>query len=157
MYGGSASVSQTTYPALQACPIAVFIKTKAATDNDDPIDQLGLWAAGWHKRMRALWWSLSLERKAEGEEDVPYLRLPTIALIQAVGHDWNLYFACDQGSRVVLYGPIRIGSTDRLLSMYVLLASLQAIKEWIETEFRSEMEAWFGYGAVDGTRDCEAG
>ncbi|KAI8949243.1 hypothetical protein F4801DRAFT_553917 [Xylaria longipes] len=41
-----------------------------------------------------------------------------------------------------LYGPMTIGSTE-IVSVYVLIRSLEAIKSWIEGNFPGAMKVWF--------------
>ncbi|KAI1271419.1 hypothetical protein F5Y07DRAFT_344238 [Xylaria sp. FL0933] len=129
-------VNQTVYRPLEKSLIAVSIETKSEIPRDDPLMQLGIWAAAWHSRMYALRASIA------GPNDTTPL-LVTLPLIQVVGHTWRIYFACDVGTSIDLYGPMIIGGTDDVLSMYVLLASLEAIKKWIETTFQESMMKWF--------------
>lgn len=46
-------VNQTLYPPLQYSPIACSIETKVAVAAQDPMLQLGIWVAAWHKRMHS--------------------------------------------------------------------------------------------------------
>lgn len=57
----------------------------------------------------------------------------SLLLIQVVGHVWQIYFACNMGTHIDLYGPMTIGSTENITLIYALLSSLQSIKAWIET------------------------
>lgn len=54
-----------------------------------------------------------------------------------------MYFACDSGSSITIYGLLSMGSTKTIPSVYILLSSLQALKDWAETTFRASMETWF--------------
>ncbi|KAI8946873.1 hypothetical protein F4801DRAFT_582979 [Xylaria longipes] len=56
---------------------------------------------------------------------------------------WELYFAFFDVRSITMHGPVKLGSTDDLLNTYVLVASLRAIRKWIETTFREAMEDWF--------------
>ncbi|KAI3319231.1 hypothetical protein HD806DRAFT_288166 [Xylariaceae sp. AK1471] len=129
-------VNQTVYRPVEKSPIAVSIETKSEIPRHDPLLQLGIWATAWHSRMYALRASIA------GPNDTTPL-LVTMPLIQVVGHVWRIYFACDVGTSIDLYGPMTIGSTEDIISMYVLLASLEAIKNWIETTFQDAMVKWF--------------
>ncbi|KAI0877568.1 hypothetical protein GGS24DRAFT_446808 [Hypoxylon argillaceum] len=51
---GTGYVNQTAYNPIFDTPIAVSIATREASSNDDPMVQLSLWVAAWHKRMYAL-------------------------------------------------------------------------------------------------------
>ncbi|KAI0146815.1 hypothetical protein GGR57DRAFT_478399 [Xylariaceae sp. FL1272] len=133
-------INQSTYTPIAYAPIAVSIETKTPFSPDDPLVQLGLWTAAWHKRMEHLRSHLSWSG-VDGKEEQLLVSLP---LIQVVGHQWHVYFACDEGKSIKMYGPVSLGSTESLMSIYALFTSLQAIKVWIETEFYDGMKAWFG-------------
>ncbi|KAI1197463.1 hypothetical protein F5X97DRAFT_302241 [Nemania serpens] len=135
-------VNQTMYRPLQWSPIACSIETKFAFTAADPLSQLGTWVAAWHKRM-----SILRNYIFESVLDLPTpasneARIPSALLIQVVSHEWHLYFACDHGTCIEIYGPMGIGSTASLLGTYVLTACLRAIRRWIEKEFREDVEKW---------------
>ncbi|KAI0513270.1 hypothetical protein F5B22DRAFT_611886 [Xylaria bambusicola] len=131
-------INQTTYLPVTYSPIAVSIETKPQFSSQDPLIQLGLWTAAWHKRMSYLRSQLDWSTTAAPQ------RLVSLPLIQVVGHHWHMYFACDLGSSIMLHGPVSLGSTESLMSMYTLLTSLGAVKSWIETQFSTSIAAWFG-------------
>ncbi|KAI1291530.1 hypothetical protein F5Y03DRAFT_376564 [Xylaria venustula] len=131
-------LNQTTYLPVQYTLIAVSIETKAQFTSQDPLVQLGIWTAAWHKRM-----SFLRSQMSWADSSVASQRLVSLPLIQAIGHQWHVFFACDTDSSITVYGPVFLGSTDNLISLYTLLASLRAIKEWVESEFHSAMKTWF--------------
>ncbi|KAI1194436.1 hypothetical protein F5X97DRAFT_346693 [Nemania serpens] len=116
-------INQTFYRPVRKSLIAVSIETKPEVPQNDPLLQLGIWTAAWHSRMYILRPSANLN---------PGARLVSLPLIQAVGHVWLIYFACDMGTRIDLYGPMTIGSTENI-----------TIKAWIETTFQDAMKKWF--------------
>lgn len=63
-------------------------------------------------------------------------------IIQVVGHAWQVYFAQDAGTSTNVYGPLSLGSTETIVSMYSLLSSLEAIRDWVQDVFRPGMETW---------------
>ncbi|KAI0470507.1 hypothetical protein GGR56DRAFT_147953 [Xylariaceae sp. FL0804] len=144
-------VNQTLYRPLQWSPVAVSVETKVAFQAVDPLLQLGTWTAAGHKRLRGLRrWLAQFRRgggkggeeeeaEEEGEEPAssasPSRLLPTTLLVEVVNHDWRVYFACDKDTTIHLYGPLGIGSTRSLVEAYALVAALEAVKRWIETEF----------------------
>lgn len=69
--------------------------------------------------------------------------LVTLPLIEISGHVWELWFACDTREHIDLCGPIVISSTSDIVATYALVRSLQARKEWVETEFYAGMKTWF--------------
>ncbi|KAJ8126508.1 hypothetical protein O1611_g7131 [Lasiodiplodia mahajangana] len=135
-------VNQTIYRPLNYSPIAVSIEAKVQSVKD-PLIQLSVWTAAWHKRMYGLRWHLGLMKIARQEPTTPRPRLVTLPLIQIFGHNWQLYFACDMEESIHIYGPLPIGSTDSILSIYVLMKSLGAIREWVESTFYGNMKSWF--------------
>ncbi|KAI5919674.1 hypothetical protein F4810DRAFT_685886 [Camillea tinctor] len=155
-----AHVNQTTYHPIRDSPIAVSIETKQDFSSRDPLLQLGIWIAAWHRRMKVLYSARSLDilddqfRNASTSDQPTISRPPdtvpppnpalvSLPLIVATGHHWQIYFACDQDVSIELYGPLTIGSTATILDVYVLLCSLQAIKEWVETIFYTAIKSWF--------------
>lgn len=124
---GARSINQTNYEPLALNPIGISIETKSLTGT--PIQgniQLGIWTAAWHCRVRALF-ALSLP---------PDQLLPTLPLIFCQGHAWHLYFACDWGQRIEIVGPISLGDTESLDSIYTLFASLRELCKWVAGPFR---------------------
>ena len=131
--------NQTTYLPVAYAPIAVSIETKPQFSSQDPLIQLGLWTAAWHKRMSYLRSQLNWSAPDEAPP-----RLVSLPLIQVVGHHWHMYFACDSGEAIVMHGPVSLGSTESLMAMYALFTCLKAIKLWIEGQFSLSIASWFG-------------
>lgn len=134
---GVPHINHTAYRPLEKSLIAVSVETKTALPQQDPLLQLGLWTAAWHDRMGSI--------RASLFPDAPSPRLPTLPLIQ-VGHLWQVYFACDMRISIDLYGPVTIGSTETVISTYVLIRSLEAIRKWVENTFQDSMRDWFLIG-----------
>ncbi|KAI0398729.1 hypothetical protein F4802DRAFT_139927 [Xylaria palmicola] len=135
-------VNQTMYQALQWSPIACSVETKLDISGGDPMLQLGIWVAAWHKRMHLLRNYLLAEEPSLWHEDLLNDRMPSTLLIEVVNHTWQLYFACDRGDSISLHGPLSIGSTASLIDSYALWTSLVAIKQWIQSTFYQGMEKW---------------
>jgi hypothetical protein len=70
-------------------------------------------------------------------------RLVTLPMIVANGHDWYMYFAVDHIDSIDVNGCMTIGSTRDLREAYKLVASLAAVKSWVEDDFYKAMKAWF--------------
>ncbi|KAL8346137.1 hypothetical protein RB598_000170 [Gaeumannomyces tritici] len=114
----SQSINQTLYDPLVFSPIGVSIAN--ATYMEGTL-QLGIWTAAWHRRMRDL-----------GYTD----QLITLPLILCNGFDWSLYFACDRGHMIEIVGPISLGSTARMETLYPLFAVLVELCKWVEGTLR---------------------
>ncbi|TGJ81855.1 hypothetical protein E0Z10_g6926 [Xylaria hypoxylon] len=140
-------VNQTLQLGVLYSPIAVSIETKISSSREDPLIQLCLWIAAWHKRMYTLRQRLfPLSPQAYRLADAPPLqhpRLTTVLAVEVVAHEWSVHFACDRGDKIEIYGPVRIGSTATLLEAYALVACLENIRTWIELTFYEGIKAWF--------------
>ncbi|KAI3316764.1 hypothetical protein HD806DRAFT_516847 [Xylariaceae sp. AK1471] len=144
---GFGYVNQTIQLGILYSPIAVSIETKTSSSQDDPLIQLGLWTAAWHKRMSAL-----RERRfppppksyiPPGTISREKRRLVSVLQIEVVGHEWSVYFACDLGNSISIRGPVRLGSTADIVEAWTLITCLKHIKRWIETDFHQGIRAWF--------------
>ncbi|KAH8159240.1 hypothetical protein CIB48_g8994 [Xylaria polymorpha] len=149
--GALAHVNQTAYQAVSESLIAVSIETETISSSRDPLLQLAIWVAAWHQRMGQLR-TIRL-RHAMRVNDPKQPKLVSVPLIVATGHDWDIYFACDEGSSITLRGPLRIGSTATDLQLHILLCSLKAVKSWIKKTFYRSMCDWFmcSVDRVEGT------
>ncbi|KAJ2998412.1 hypothetical protein NUW58_g330 [Xylaria curta] len=149
---GRRHVNQTAYQPIKDNVIAVSIEAKTELSAVDPLLQLGLWTAAWHKRMRALRRELFAAHTAgihdEGRrlmlcEEERRKRLITVPVVTVVGHQWDMYFAFFGAHSITMHGPVKLGCTGSLLDTYVLVASLRAIQGWIQKTFKKAMEDWF--------------
>ncbi|KAH8752287.1 hypothetical protein F5883DRAFT_370507, partial [Diaporthe sp. PMI_573] len=114
------------YYPIRDSPIAVSIETKQDYSSRDPVLQLGIWVAAWHRRMMSLYTARGLALLDEHPQEAAPMRAKVVSLplIVTTGHDWQVYFACDRDNSIEMYGPLRMGSSATLLDAYVLLASL---------------------------------
>ncbi|KAK5651305.1 hypothetical protein OQA88_12649 [Cercophora sp. LCS_1] len=120
------ALSQTDYGPLRHFPAPVVLETKADSgDLGEAKAQLGVWAAAWFQRMRLLF-----------PQDYQTMPVP---LLIARAEAWTVYYACEREDGISIYGPVVIGDTLTLASIYKLLASLKAIGRWVATEFKE----WF--------------
>ncbi|KAF2965646.1 hypothetical protein GQX73_g7910 [Xylaria multiplex] len=141
---GYGYINQTLLSNLLYNPIAVSIKTKIASSREDPLLQLGLWTAAWHKRMATLRerrFPATPQAYLAGSRVPP--KLVSVPLIEVIAHEWFMYFACDSGRSIDVYGPLHIGSTQSMLEVYSLFTCLEYVKQWIETSFYTAMKDWF--------------
>ncbi|KAI1260469.1 hypothetical protein F5Y18DRAFT_254190 [Xylariaceae sp. FL1019] len=137
-------INQSLYRPLRLSPIACSIETKRELNLANPLVQLGTWVAAWHKRMGILReYLLDTVDDLRSQRSTEDARIPTTLLVKVVNHDWTIYFVCDRGNHIDVCGPQKIGSTSNMMDIYVLLTSLEAIKDWIETTFREGLETWF--------------
>ena len=142
-------VNHTDHIPVQYAPIAVCVETKVSTAAQDCSLQLGTWIAAWQNRMLAHRSYLRTEFP-ELMSNEPSVRIPSTLLIEVVGHRWTLWFACDADTEISLFGPLDIGSTQRLTELYLLIAVLKDIKVWMEGDFRKAIQRWFISDKLDG-------
>lgn len=128
-------VNQTAYLALKDSPIAVAMEMKSENSSQDPLIQLGIWTAAWYEHM------YDLRTVLAGPGPKP--PLVSVPIFQVIGHQWYVYFVQDAVTSLNVYGPISLGSSVNVISMYILLNSLEAVRVWIEGTFRVSLEAWF--------------
>ena len=118
------SVNQTMYGPLRMCPIAISIETKLPFSGGETADiQLATWAGAGLTRLRQML--------------PPDEKIPTIPTLSAHGHDLHLVAFQEQADCNVMYGKLRLGSTDTLLGTFQMLKSLDILVEWASTEYRS--------------------
>ncbi|ORY58186.1 uncharacterized protein BCR38DRAFT_489663 [Pseudomassariella vexata] len=125
---GLRTLMPTMYVPVRLRPQAIVIETKVDKSPTDPLLQLYTWARATCIRLQ----QLMLLNTAD---------IITQPLLQAVGHDWKLWFARDTASHIDLYGPVAIGSTKTVLGTYKLVRSLRALGWWAAGPYRQWFEA----------------
>lgn len=93
----SRSVNPSTYGPLIRAPMAIVIETKTVTAARDPLIQLSLMAAAFHRRLH----TLPVGRATGGSPLTETGELVTLPLIAITNHRWELFFACDRGGHIV--------------------------------------------------------
>ncbi|KAJ8131037.1 hypothetical protein O1611_g2593 [Lasiodiplodia mahajangana] len=137
-------VNQIDYSPISHSPIAVSIETQSGFSTGDPLLHLGIWIASWHKRMIDLrTWMFLRKGLVTDVSEIQHPKLVSVPLIAAIGHEWEMYFACDTGDSIIIRGPVQLGSTSTILRTFALLASLKAVKKWILNTFYDGLTAWF--------------
>lgn len=132
---GLPHVNQTAYLPLKDSPIAASIEAKVEVGAEDPMIQLGIWTVAWYQRM------YDLREVVVGAGPKP--QLVSVPIIRVVSHNWFVYFVCDARTSIEVYGPVSLGSTENMTSMYALLRSLEAIKDWMLSVFYNSLKTWF--------------
>ncbi|KAL3587396.1 hypothetical protein FPOAC2_13292 [Fusarium poae] len=122
-------LNQTVYRPVRNDPIAMVIETKIARgDLEEARLQLGIWVASWHQRMKMLIGAYS---------DKALVTLPLIIVME---HKWRLLFACDKKDQIVILQDLEIGSTDNLMGLYTIVATLRVIGAWMQDTYMSWLE-----------------
>lgn len=91
------SMNPSNYGPLREAPIAGIVETKVTTASVDPLVQLGLMVAAIHRRLHTLPVQGAVGPSAISETGV----LAPWPLLVITDHRWELFFACDGGSKIV--------------------------------------------------------
>ncbi|KAI1735978.1 hypothetical protein F4680DRAFT_452430 [Xylaria scruposa] len=100
---------------------AISIAARSNSEQQEPLVRLGIRTAAWHEYI--------MKNSAKPRKSM------LIPVIKICDHNWIMYYACDSGYSVDMYGPMRLGSTHSVLDASVLISSLQLLKQWIKTHF----------------------
>ena len=149
--------SQTSFHPVKDQLLPIAIETKRSVPASDPLDQVQIWTAAFHRRMeklrsirgirllnRTAQQQQQQQREDEKEKEQGSRKLlPTLPLLIVTGSQWKLYYAIDRGDHIDLSSPCVLGSTDSIMDVYVLLACLKALRQWVETVFYDSMRDYF--------------
>jgi hypothetical protein len=123
------NINQTRFAPVKYRPITVNIGVKLPEEgNNDMMVKLAVWTAAQLKKLNVLSGTLA----------------PVgIPLVSVERHDWRLYstFQKDDGKvvRQSVRGNDRFGDSSSILGIYKVIAAIQVLAEWSDTEYR----AWF--------------
>ena len=123
------TINQTDAPHLCRTPIAISMEVKrAGGSEDEALVQLETWVTAHYN-------NLSVLLRSSGQE----VDLPCLPLLQTQGHDWRLIIAemRPQESLIVLHRGIKLGSTDSILGIYQILASIDRLAQWVSDDYRT--------------------
>ncbi|KAJ2986778.1 hypothetical protein NUW58_g4867 [Xylaria curta] len=67
-----------------------------------------------------------------------------IPVLIATAEHWDLWFAIDGRDYFNVYGPLAIGGTDDLESIYLLRYCLSCLGDWMATDFRRWVQLCVG-------------
>ncbi|KAL8735428.1 MAG: hypothetical protein Q9166_000974 [cf. Caloplaca sp. 2 TL-2023] len=122
------TVNQTDAPHLCKTPIAISMEVKrAGGSEDEALVQLETWVTAHYNNLRVL-------LRSRGEE----AELPILPLIQTQGHEWRLIIAemDSNESLIILHRGIKLGSTDSMLGIYQIIASIDRLAQWVSADYR---------------------
>ncbi|KAK5108704.1 hypothetical protein LTR85_004262 [Meristemomyces frigidus] len=126
------SWNQSTLHTIADSPLAVSIETKKAGENREKAEyQLSIWVHAQFKRLRIL---LQGSGRPEGTA------LPALPLIIVQGAQWEFFVATqDAQGDTVVWEHGSFGMADTRLGVYQIVAVLQYLIYWAQTEYR----VWF--------------
>ncbi|KAI0546629.1 hypothetical protein F4679DRAFT_598547 [Xylaria curta] len=135
-------VNQTSYECIGDSVIALSVGAAKEFSGVEPLIQLGIWTAAWHKRMMFLRGRVLAAHPQSLDQDEKDKLLFPVPLLTIAGTTWSLYLAFFESESI----DIRLvahTSTGNLADMYVLVAWLRVLKKWIEDVFAKELRDWF--------------
>ncbi|KAL1615674.1 hypothetical protein SLS56_011733 [Neofusicoccum ribis] len=128
------SINYVGQDHVRKLPITAIIETKKAMGIEDTaFDQLQYCVLAHFVRLR----QLMMATKNGDAHDTS--KLPTIPLILVYGHEWKFMLAQAMKSRLRIYHGIQIGTTESMVGIYQLMASIRRLSRWLNEVYRP----WF--------------
>ncbi|KAL8653684.1 MAG: hypothetical protein Q9210_001953 [Variospora velana] len=127
------TINQTDASYVRNKPIAISMEVKRPAGNEDiAVVELQTWVTAHYKMLKVLLDS----NNALGTFD-----LPILPLVQVQGHTWNLWIAeyKETENQIIIHRKISLGSTDEVVGIYQLIASVQRLAQWVAEEY----QAWW--------------
>ncbi|KAL8917567.1 MAG: hypothetical protein Q9208_007850 [Pyrenodesmia sp. 3 TL-2023] len=126
----SKTINQTDASYIRNNPIAISMEIKRPAGNEDvSVVELQTWVAAHFNMLKVLLSSNNASGKSE---------LPILPLIQVQGHTWSLWiaeFKCAK-NQIIIHRRISLGSTDRIVGIYQIIASVQRLAQWVAEEYQ---------------------
>ncbi|KAI4241581.1 MAG: hypothetical protein L6R42_011227 [Xanthoria sp. 1 TBL-2021] len=123
------TINQTDAPHLCRTPIAISMEVKrAGGSEDEALVQLETWVTAHYNNLKVLLGS-------SGQE----VDLPILPLVQTQGHEWRLIIAemKSEENLIILHRGIKLGSTDNVLGIYQIMASINRLAQWVSGDYRT--------------------
>lgn len=124
-------MNPTLYEPVRFAPTALHVETKLTGEGWRAAQsQLSLWVTRHVAKLREL---LGL---AGQPATTP---IPVLPALVVQGHDWTCLFFEDHSDGARLYSGYSVGSTKNVVDAQAVIAALQFLMDWIQTEYRP----WF--------------
>lgn len=123
------TINQIDAPHLCRTPIAISMEVKrAGGSEDEALVQLETWVTAHYNNLKVL-------LRSSGQE----VDLPILPLLQTQGHEWRLIIAemKSKESLIILHRGIKLGSTDSILGIYQIIASIDRLAQWVSSDYRT--------------------
>lgn len=125
----SKTINQTDVSYIRNKPIAISIEVKRPAGNEDvSVVELQTWVTTHFNMLKVL---LCSNNTLSAE-------LPILPLIQIQGHVWNLWIAeyKHESNQIIIHRRIPLGSTDRIVGIYQIIASVRRLARWVAEEYQ---------------------
>ncbi|KAL8759705.1 MAG: hypothetical protein Q9199_000577 [Rusavskia elegans] len=123
------TINQTDAPHLCRTPVAISMEVKrAGGSEDEALVQLETWVTAHYNNLKVLLGSSGQEAD-----------LPILPLVQTQGHEWRLIIAemKSEENLIILHRGIKLGSTDNILGIYQIIASIDRLAQWVSGDYRT--------------------
>ncbi|KAL9012214.1 MAG: hypothetical protein Q9173_003008 [Seirophora scorigena] len=124
------TINQTDASYVRNKPIAISMEVKRPAGNEDvSAVELQTWVTAHYNMLKALLYP----KNALGS-----FELPVLPLIQVHGHMWNLWIAeyKNANNEIIIHRRVFLGSTDRIVGIYQIIASVQRLAQWVAEEYQ---------------------
>ncbi|KAL8992973.1 MAG: hypothetical protein Q9188_007452 [Gyalolechia gomerana] len=126
----SKTINQTDASYIRNKPIAISMEVKRPAGNEDvSMVELQTWVTAHYNMLKVL----LCPDNASGT-----FELPVLPLIQVQGHMWNLWIAEYKSAKnqIIIHRRIFLGSTDKIVGIYQIIASIQRLAQWVADEYQ---------------------
>ncbi|KAI4189415.1 MAG: hypothetical protein LQ348_003792 [Seirophora lacunosa] len=126
----SKTINQTDASYIRNKPIAISMEVKRPAGNEDVATvELLTWVTAHYNMLKVLLYP----NNALGT-----FELPVLPLIQVHGHVWNLWIAeyKNANNEIIVHRRISLGSTDKIVGIYQIIASVQRLAQWVAEEYQ---------------------
>ncbi|KAI4287221.1 MAG: hypothetical protein L6R35_003522 [Caloplaca aegaea] len=124
------TINQTDASYVRNKPIAISMEVKRpAGDEDVALVELQTWVTAHYNMLKVL---------LDSKDGLGAFDFPILPLIQVQGHVWNLWIAeyKDTPNQIIIHRRILLGSTDRIVGIYQIIASVQRLAQWVAEEYQ---------------------
>ncbi|KAI4111322.1 MAG: hypothetical protein LQ345_006822 [Seirophora villosa] len=126
----SKTINQTDASYIRNKPVAISMEVKRPAGNEDVATvELQTWVTAHYNMLKVLLYP----NNAPGT-----FELPVLPLIQVHGHMWNLWIAEYKNAKneIIIHRRVSLGSTDRIVGIYQIIASVQRLAQWVAEEYQ---------------------
>lgn len=134
------TINQTDASYVRKYPIAISMEVKRPAGNEDEsLVEIETWVTAHYNMLKVL--------TRPNDPSANEVELPILPLLRVQGHHWKLMIAEYRRAknRIFIYREVALGSTDKILGIYQIMASLQRLAEWVSEVYRP----WWIKAALD--------
>lgn len=128
------AINQTLSSPVRYVPIALGIVTKLPFCGDEATKvQLATWVGAGIEKLRKMMSGGETDGTKEKKE------IPPMPGLSFHGHDLYMVVFHEEEKKNIMYGKVRLGSTDTITGVFQVLAALDVLVNWARNDYRK----WF--------------